>query len=228
MEPLRTAPSHSLDSHKTMRTWRWILLDVSWTTLRYASLFARKTLFIRAITPLWLMPVCLYYRPKWSTLVPGRLSLWGPRGSWWSEAAVWCRDTGTTLREPVKLSPRTAGTGLGKRLVCAMYTEDTKACYFNRVWCQIIYDFFLLHSDTASLNSLGYLRIEGRMKDLIIRGGENIYPAEIEQFLYTHSKVKEVQVRLTTTRGQQRSDTLSQQLKAKHWSHTCCLSECWT
>lgn len=76
--------------------------------------------------------------------------------------------------------------------------------------------FFLLHSDTASLNSLGYLRIEGRMKDLIIRGGENIYPAEIEQFLYTHSKVKEVQVRLKPTRGQQRSDTLSQQLKAKH------------
>ncbi|XP_029292853.1 acyl-CoA synthetase family member 2, mitochondrial-like [Cottoperca gobio] len=48
--------------------------------------------------------------------------------------------------------------------------------------------------DTASLNSLGYLCIEGRIKDLIIRGGENIYPAEIEQFLYTHPKVQEVQV----------------------------------
>ncbi|XP_040919123.1 medium-chain acyl-CoA ligase ACSF2, mitochondrial-like [Toxotes jaculatrix] len=48
--------------------------------------------------------------------------------------------------------------------------------------------------DTASLNSLGYCRIEGRIKDMIIRGGENIYPAEIEQFLYTHPKVKEVQV----------------------------------
>ncbi|CAJ1075187.1 medium-chain acyl-CoA ligase ACSF2%2C mitochondrial-like [Xyrichtys novacula] len=48
--------------------------------------------------------------------------------------------------------------------------------------------------DTASLNSLGYCRIEGRMKDLIIRGGENIYPAEIEQFLFTHPKVQEVQV----------------------------------
>uniref|UniRef100_A0A3B4ULH7 Medium-chain acyl-CoA ligase ACSF2, mitochondrial n=1 Tax=Seriola dumerili TaxID=41447 RepID=A0A3B4ULH7_SERDU len=43
--------------------------------------------------------------------------------------------------------------------------------------------------DTASLNSLGYCRIEGRIKDMIIRGGENIYPAEIEQFLYTHPKV---------------------------------------
>ena len=64
------------------------------------------------------------------------------------------------------------------------------------VTCCVI---FLLHSDTASLNSLGYCRIEGRMKDLIIRGGENIYPAEIEQFLFTHPKVQEVQVRLGTT-----------------------------
>uniref|UniRef100_G3P9K5 Medium-chain acyl-CoA ligase ACSF2, mitochondrial n=1 Tax=Gasterosteus aculeatus TaxID=69293 RepID=G3P9K5_GASAC len=48
--------------------------------------------------------------------------------------------------------------------------------------------------DTASLDSLGYCRIEGRMKDLIIRGGENIYPAEVEQFLFTHPKVQEVQV----------------------------------
>ncbi|KAJ3600309.1 hypothetical protein NHX12_031294 [Muraenolepis orangiensis] len=48
--------------------------------------------------------------------------------------------------------------------------------------------------DIASLNSLGYCRIEGRIKDLIIRGGENIYPAEIEQFLHTHPKVQEAQV----------------------------------
>ncbi|XP_017280788.1 medium-chain acyl-CoA ligase ACSF2, mitochondrial-like [Kryptolebias marmoratus] len=48
--------------------------------------------------------------------------------------------------------------------------------------------------DTASLNSLGYCRIEGRIKDMIIRGGENIYPAEIEQFLHTHPKVLEAQV----------------------------------
>ncbi|XP_041861430.1 medium-chain acyl-CoA ligase ACSF2, mitochondrial-like [Melanotaenia boesemani] len=48
--------------------------------------------------------------------------------------------------------------------------------------------------DTASLNSLGYCIIEGRIKDMIIRGGENIYPAEIEQFLYKYPKVQEVQV----------------------------------
>ncbi|KAM4597773.1 medium-chain acyl-CoA ligase ACSF2, mitochondrial-like [Polymixia lowei] len=48
--------------------------------------------------------------------------------------------------------------------------------------------------DIASLDSLGYCYIEGRIKDMIIRGGENIYPAEIEQFLHTHPKVLEAQV----------------------------------
>ena len=40
----------------------------------------------------------------------------------------------------------------------------------------------------------GYLRITGRAKDRIIRGGENIYPREVEEFLYTHPKVADVQV----------------------------------
>ncbi|XP_053708323.1 medium-chain acyl-CoA ligase ACSF2, mitochondrial-like [Synchiropus splendidus] len=55
-------------------------------------------------------------------------------------------------------------------------------------------DHWYKTGDTASLDSRGYLRIEGRIKDMVIRGGENIYPAEIEQFLYTHPSVKEVQV----------------------------------
>ncbi|KAK7919419.1 hypothetical protein WMY93_010703 [Mugilogobius chulae] len=48
--------------------------------------------------------------------------------------------------------------------------------------------------DIGSLDAYGYLKIEGRIKDMIIRGGENIYPAEIEQFLHTHPKIKEAQV----------------------------------
>ncbi|KAK5906338.1 hypothetical protein CgunFtcFv8_002217 [Champsocephalus gunnari] len=48
--------------------------------------------------------------------------------------------------------------------------------------------------DIGSVDAFGYCKIEGRIKDLIIRGGENIYPAEIEQFLHTHPKVKEAQV----------------------------------
>ena len=52
-----------------------------------------------------------------------------------------------------------------------------------------------LHSgDLASCDSAGFYRITGRIKDMIIRGGENIYPAEIEAFLLTHPKVMDSQV----------------------------------
>jgi fatty-acyl-CoA synthase len=40
----------------------------------------------------------------------------------------------------------------------------------------------------------GNVRITGRLKDMIIRGGENIYPKEIEEFIYTHPQTKDVQV----------------------------------
>ncbi|PYP39743.1 MAG: AMP-binding protein, partial [Gemmatimonadetes bacterium] len=40
----------------------------------------------------------------------------------------------------------------------------------------------------------GYVNIVGRIKDMIIRGGENIYPREIEEFLYGHPKIRDVQV----------------------------------
>lgn len=48
--------------------------------------------------------------------------------------------------------------------------------------------------DLAVMNDDGYLRIVGRIKDMIIRGGENVYPREIEEFLYTHPKIADVQV----------------------------------
>ncbi len=48
--------------------------------------------------------------------------------------------------------------------------------------------------DLATLDTEGYINIVGRIKDLIIRGGENVYPREIEEFLYTHPKVSDVQV----------------------------------
>jgi fatty-acyl-CoA synthase len=44
------------------------------------------------------------------------------------------------------------------------------------------------------MDSEGYINIVGRIKDMIIRGGENVYPREIEEFLYTHSKVSDVRV----------------------------------
>ena len=47
--------------------------------------------------------------------------------------------------------------------------------------------------DTAVIFENGYGQIVGRMKDMIIRGGENIYPREIEEFLHTHPDIAEVQ-----------------------------------
>ncbi|MED1782396.1 AMP-binding protein [Brevibacillus fortis] len=52
-----------------------------------------------------------------------------------------------------------------------------------------------LHTgDLATVDDEGYYRITGRLKDMIIRGGENIYPREVEEFLYTHPKVLDVQI----------------------------------
>ncbi len=52
-----------------------------------------------------------------------------------------------------------------------------------------------MHSgDLATMDEEGYINIVGRIKDMIIRGGENIYPREIEEFLFTHPKISDVQV----------------------------------
>ncbi len=52
-----------------------------------------------------------------------------------------------------------------------------------------------LHTgDLATMREDGYFRVTGRAKDMIIRGGENVYPREIEEFLHTHPKVADVQV----------------------------------
>ncbi len=55
-------------------------------------------------------------------------------------------------------------------------------------------DGFLHSGDLARRDANGYFKITGRIKDMIIRGGENIYPKEIEDFLYTHEKISDVQV----------------------------------
>jgi fatty-acyl-CoA synthase len=48
--------------------------------------------------------------------------------------------------------------------------------------------------DLATIDAEGYCNIVGRVKDMVIRGGENVYPREVEEFLYRHPKVREVQV----------------------------------
>ena len=48
--------------------------------------------------------------------------------------------------------------------------------------------------DLATMDERGYVNIVGRLKDMVIRGGENVYPREIEEFLYRHPKIQDVQV----------------------------------
>ncbi len=48
--------------------------------------------------------------------------------------------------------------------------------------------------DLATMDEGGYLSIVGRIKDMVIRGGENVYPREVEEFLYSHPDIVDVQV----------------------------------
>ena len=64
--------------------------------------------------------------------------------------------------------------------------EQTAASIDNAGW---------MHTgDLATIDEEGFCNIVGRLKDVIIRGGENIYPREIEEFLYTHPKIETVQI----------------------------------
>jgi fatty-acyl-CoA synthase len=55
-------------------------------------------------------------------------------------------------------------------------------------------DRWMHTGDLATMDDEGYVNIVGRIKDLVIRGGENVYPREVEEFLYTHPQVADVQV----------------------------------
>ena len=53
---------------------------------------------------------------------------------------------------------------------------------------------FMHTGDLATMDDEGYVNIAGRLKDMVIRGGENVYPREIEEFLYTHPAIEDVAV----------------------------------
>jgi fatty-acyl-CoA synthase len=55
-------------------------------------------------------------------------------------------------------------------------------------------DSWMHTGDLATMDDEGYVNIVGRIKDLVIRGGENVYPREVEEFLYTHPQIADVQV----------------------------------
>ena len=59
---------------------------------------------------------------------------------------------------------------------------------------EAVRDGWMHTGDLAMLDEAGYCNIVGRVKDMLIRGGENVYPREIEEFLFRHPKVQSVQV----------------------------------
>jgi fatty-acyl-CoA synthase len=59
---------------------------------------------------------------------------------------------------------------------------------------EIVVDGWMHTGDIAVMDDAGYVQITGRIKDMVIRGGENIYPREIEEFLYTHPDILDAQV----------------------------------
>ncbi len=63
--------------------------------------------------------------------------------------------------------------------------EETAAAIDGEGW--------LRTGDLATVDEEGYFKITGRLKDMVIRGGENIYPREVEEFLFTHPAIREVQ-----------------------------------
>ena len=71
-------------------------------------------------------------------------------------------------------------------IVCASPPERTGEAIDQSGW---------MHTgDLATLDAEGYCSITGRLKDMLIRGGENVYPREIEEFLYGHPKIQTAQV----------------------------------
>jgi len=83
----------------------------------------------------------------------------------------------------------------GFRLECRLF------CKGSSFTCIVYGENFarfsvILHSDIAVMDEDGYFKVVGRIKDMIIRGGENIYPTEIEDFLHQHPKVDNVEVKV--------------------------------
>ncbi len=113
-------------------------------------------------------------------------------------------DKAETLGQPlaqteVKIIDAATGetlpTGAVGELCCRGYLVMTG--YYNMpeaTAAAIDAEGWLHTGDLASMDARGYCRIEGRLKDMIIRGGENIYPREIEELLFTHPAVGDVAV----------------------------------
>jgi acyl-CoA synthetase (AMP-forming)/AMP-acid ligase II len=117
------------------------------------------------------------YREEADRLAKGLLALGIAKGE---HVAVWA----TNLPEWALLEMALAK--IGAVLVTIKMPEETAESMDADGW--------LRTGDLATMNAQGYINIVGRVKDMIIRGGENLFPAEIEAFLMRHPKIAEAQV----------------------------------
>jgi len=95
------------------------------------------------------------------------------------------------IDEQGRMLPRDTPGELCTRGYCVMrgYWDDPE-----RTAQEIDAAGWIRSGDIATMDERGYIRIVGRIKDMVIRGGENIYPREIEEFLYSNPKIDEVEV----------------------------------
>ena len=123
--------------------------------------------------------------------------------------------TQTDVSEPIDIRVRTVGKelpGVEVRLVDPVTGHDCEQGEQGELWARghgimlgyynkpeataaaIVPDGWLRSGDLAIQTETGHYKITGRIKDMIIRGGENIYPREIEEFLLTHPAIRDVQI----------------------------------
>ncbi|MBX9656903.1 AMP-binding protein [bacterium] len=123
--------------------------------------------------------------------------------------------TQTDVSEPIEVRVRMVGKelpGVEVRLVDPVTGHDCKLGEQGELWSRghgimlgyynkpeataaaIVPDGWLRSGDLAVQTDTGHYKITGRIKDMIIRGGENIYPREIEEFLLTHPAIRDVQI----------------------------------
>ncbi len=95
------------------------------------------------------------------------------------------------------IGPDGTPVGFGERGELLMRGFLVMKGYYNmpeKTAATIDPDGWLHTGDLATMNAQGYVNIVGRVKDMVIRGGENVYPAEIEQFLMRHPKIADAQI----------------------------------
>ncbi|MDX6326383.1 MAG: fatty-acyl-CoA synthase [Nocardioidaceae bacterium] len=96
------------------------------------------------------------------------------------------------VADPVTWEPLPRGTAgefctKGYSVMLGYWDEPEKTA-------EAVHDGWMHTGDLAVMDQDGYVQITGRIKDVVIRGGENIYPREIEEFLYTHPDIVDAQV----------------------------------